>query len=254
MQIDDDIDTAVKIAREHRSRSAFTHENLRINLCLDRKKGWVMIVVSLTPAASATPDELRQLAAQIGNKIRATSNATGAFGPPEAHDVGAQRTWVMKWVSTASDDGAGEIVTRPDELVLDRLVGWARENPDPDKHGIQHEAFVANGWKLILTRHTDTALHTTECWHFSASLYPMGRGSTDEDWTMLGRLLAHVHQGHQGEPTLITDMHETHPNAVHHWVWHPDGSACPLAAALSATAAKIHEKQGFAKQRTEEPS
>lgn len=58
-----------------------------------------------------------------------------------------------------------------------------------------------------------------DLWTFSASLHPMGRSSTGEDWECLGRLTAMV-----GVPdgSLRTSFETTHPNAVHYWTWRED--------------------------------
>lgn len=61
-------------------------------------------------------------------------------------------------------------------------------------------------------------------WIFSAKLHPPGRSSTENDWNRVGRTVALVYEatGYDpaaGEPTLLTPLEETPPNATHYWMW-----------------------------------
>lgn len=67
---------------------------------------------------------------------------------------------------------------------------------------------VVCGWEFGLSCNENR-------WHFSAKLFPQGRGSTEKDWHYLGRVLAEV--GAPEQP--LTPFETTDPNAVHHWDW-----------------------------------
>jgi hypothetical protein len=55
-----------------------------------------------------------------------------------------------------------------------------------------------------------------DSWILSASLHPIGRSSTEEDWEYLGKMVAalRVPPG-----ALRTSLETTDPNAVHYWTW-----------------------------------
>jgi hypothetical protein len=59
-------------------------------------------------------------------------------------------------------------------------------------------------------------------WIFSASLYPRGRSSTEEDWHLYGELMACM-----GAPegSLVTPLETTKPTDVHYCIWRDDPSA-----------------------------
>jgi hypothetical protein len=96
---------------------------------------------------------------------------------------------------------------------------------------------TVRGWKFVMDREAMGSIGT----HLSASLYPMGRSSTEEDWQFLGGATAVLGAP---EDALLTPMETTHPNAVYHWHWNapPDVIArfravyARLAAARKAAA------------------
>jgi len=69
---------------------------------------------------------------------------------------------------------------------------------------------------FIAAREATKGLKLPKEWIFSACLHPRGRSSTQEDWDVLGRMLAVV-----GAPidSLRTPFETTHPNDVHYWTW-----------------------------------
>ena len=94
---------------------------------------------------------------------------------------------------------------------------------------------VIKGWSVILSVYEHDG---KDHWHFSAQLYPRGRGSTKSDWSMLGYMTA-VAQDLTGYPRdappiePLTPLDTTHPNRVHHWAWHSDGS--PIDPGISSS-------------------
>jgi hypothetical protein len=71
---------------------------------------------------------------------------------------------------------------------------------------------VIDGWKFALERE----MMSLPGMHLSASLFPIGRGSTEADWHFLGEALAVLGAP---EDSLLTPLETTPPNAVHHWHW-----------------------------------
>ncbi len=98
------------------------------------------------------------------------------------------------------------------------------------------------GWTLCL----DMYRHgQTEHWRFSAKLFPPGRGSVEEDWGNLGKIVAAIYEGtgYPGTghvPDALVPIETAHPNATHHWMWHSDGSEVDPAV-LGATKAILEQ-------------
>ena len=53
-------------------------------------------------------------------------------------------------------------------------------------------------------------------WIFSASLHPRGRGCSEEDWRLLGMMVAAVRAP---EDSCQTPLDSTDPSAVLYWMW-----------------------------------
>lgn len=108
---------------------------------------------------------------------------------------------------------------------------------------------LAFGWTLILT--CDPCAHGKR-WHFSAKLYPAGRGSDADDWQILGVILAAVSlaSGHPTQDTPIAPIvpfAEEHPNAAHHFAWHEDGSpVCQASVSAVDLARRVLAERGKA--------
>lgn len=119
------------------------------------------------------------------------------------------------------------------ELVEDMVQNARKricEVEDCLARGIGTDAVVSReieGWgvALSISRHDDI-----EHWHLSAVLVPRGRSSTEADWETLGRLSFSIVQASGCADVqeildgILTPLETTHPNAVHHWAWHPDSS------------------------------
>jgi hypothetical protein len=67
-------------------------------------------------------------------------------------------------------------------------------------------------WEFLLSHGSVVPM-----WGFSASLYPSGRGSTENDWKRLG-LWAHAVGVPDGDREIGRTI-DTVPNAVHKWMW-----------------------------------
>ena len=77
---------------------------------------------------------------------------------------------------------------------------------------------VVRGWLVLAS--IDALPDDQGVWHFSASLHPRGRGSTEEDWANLGQIVAL--SGAPPEAMKQVDdqvQMGSHPNRPHHWLW-----------------------------------
>lgn len=123
-------------------------------------------------------------------------------------------------------------MTKAAKRAIEGLVADARAKILDSPHcGMAPSGVLArtltSGWSLLLGifRH-----HGIEHWHLSAKLDPPGRSSSNDDWTTLGWIIARVTES-SGTPQRLDDIQpltpfeSTHPNAVHHWAWHADGSS-----------------------------
>lgn len=106
------------------------------------------------------------------------------------------------------------------ETQVRKMIDDARK-----KGGIQKR--VLEGWELQISyRAPKTPLNPFHkgIWHVSLMLYPYGRGSTEEDWGVHGKLVAM-----SGCPDPIecclTPPETTDPNAAHHYTWGSDGKS-----------------------------
>lgn len=118
--------------------------------------------------------------------------------------------------------GTGTLVKRVTRLreVAKGKASDARTIPsDLDGAVIAHlraqTSDVIDGWLVVMS-----AVRTRESmnWNASASLYPKGRGSCEDDWSTLGRIVAAT--GAIGvEDQLRGQIGVTPPNAPHHWFW-----------------------------------
>ena len=140
-----------------------------------------------------------------------TSEARGKAGsaPFDADRFDAD---LEKSLNQLYDEGA-----TPEEAARKLAVAyWAHQ-------GSMSRGVVA-GW-LVLVSMVQLS-DGGERWHASASLYPMGRSSTEEDWRVLGRIVAA--SGATGEDAMgqIREQVEwgTAPNAPHHWLWRVEPS------------------------------
>ncbi len=72
------------------------------------------------------------------------------------------------------------------------------------------------GWQVGVSK---DRVGDRDKWHFSAILFPHGRGSTTEDWDRLGKMVAVVQTeaGLTGEP--VTNAETAAPDAVQHFIW-----------------------------------
>ncbi len=77
--------------------------------------------------------------------------------------------------------------------------------------------FFDGAWSMILSR------SPYGLWGFSACLWPRGRGSTLEDWELLGRWAGAV--GVPKDCKCLGNTVETQANAVHKWFWPEPGSS-----------------------------
>lgn len=116
------------------------------------------------------------------------------------------------------------------ERLVRAMVGEARQKARPFPEPVQIATRTTVGWEWAVsccTHDVPGTKNVIEHWHMSAMLFPVGRGSTSEDWSFLGFGLFHVHKasGAQGSmPPPITPIEHTDPNRPHHWAWHGDGS------------------------------
>lgn len=125
------------------------------------------------------------------------------------------------------------------ELVAEARSHKRKSSSCVDMPAAQPDGATVKGWSIMLSvyEHDDI-----EHWHFSAMLYPKGRSSTKDDWNMLGYITATL-QDLTGYPRdapniePLTPFETTHPNRVHHWVWHSDGS--PIDPRLMVQIQKI---------------
>jgi len=79
--------------------------------------------------------------------------------------------------------------------------------------------------RIHLAENTTTVSH----YRMSAKLYPLGRGSIDEDWRMLGETVRAVtiatgYPDSAPTPSPLLPIEATHPNSTIMWMWHSDGS------------------------------
>lgn len=230
-------------------RGAFTEGDLRVNVVFDKQKGWLVIATCMAiPGMRNTERDNAHagiIASALAREIRARKpELEGGFERATVHEQGGSKSWVFKWGRAPSELSAPDV--EPDRKAVERLVVWARAHPDPEQRVPPHRE-VANGWSVILTRHLRAEAHEPgqECWHFSAMLYPGRRSSSEGDWAMLGRLMAHVQHvlKHDTQPQMLDER--TNPNAAQHFIWHTDGSKCPLAETVRVAAKKMHEHQGL---------
>lgn len=94
---------------------------------------------------------------------------------------------------------------------------------------------VVAGWSLVLSLHVHVGI---ECWHLSAKLDPLGRGSTETDWQVLGAIVAAItglsgHPRTSSMPEAMPPIDGPNPNRAFHWSWHADGS--PVLESYLAT-------------------
>ena len=101
--------------------------------------------------------------------------------------------------------------------------------------GLQGQTIV-RGWRIVAS--IDPVAGGGQVWHFSASLYPPGRSSTEGDWKVLG-----VVAGLSGAPPealrQVADQVEGgfDPNRAHHWLWPVNGTDAERASVERTVAA-----------------
>jgi len=131
------------------------------------------------------------------------------------------------------------VLSSAQESALEWLHGQCVERPTrgstcvvADMESFQQSAVtrIVAGWSLVLSLHVHGGV---ECWHLSTKLEPLGRGSTEHDWQVLGTIVATltVLSGYPREaapPEAIPPVDGPHPNRAFHWSWHADGS--PVSA------------------------
>lgn len=125
------------------------------------------------------------------------------------------------------------------DRAVEQLVAGARAKTFDTGHCVAATGFdfrtpfrvQACGWSLLLGIHRHDGV---EHWHFSALLWPQGRSSTEDDWIRIGRVAGALAaaSGHPPDVQVdpLTPVETTPVNAVHHWVWHSDGSPLDPAA------------------------
>ena len=130
-------------------------------------------------------------------------------------------------------DVTGSILSSAQESALEWLHGQCVERPTRGDtcvvYNMEADSAVRRivaGWSLVLSLHVHGS---TECWHLSSKLDPLGRGSTEEDWRVLGAIVAVVTglSGYPKEaalPEAIPPIDGPYPNRAFHWSWHSDGS------------------------------
>jgi len=64
--------------------------------------------------------------------------------------------------------------------------------------------------------------------HWTLSCRLMAKSSTEKDWGLLGRMVARFvdASGYPKDEYVepVVPMEEAHPEAIHYWIWHSDGS------------------------------
>lgn len=100
---------------------------------------------------------------------------------------------------------------------------------------------IVHGWEVFVSVFDHPTAEgedapVAEHWHCSCQLWPKSRRSYAEDWEMLGRL-THALAVAAGMPNSssvreLTDIRDTHPAGVHHFIWHTDGADCVILPAL----------------------
>lgn len=120
--------------------------------------------------------------------------------------------------------------TKNEPLV--KLVREAGFRASGDHANRNIREIVLNGWSIVLSLSIHLEDRTNRRhWHASFMLDPPGRGSTEDDWEQLGKLLARIAMltGYDGDtipPLFAFDANP--PGAPQHFAWHPDGSSCGL--------------------------
>ena len=94
--------------------------------------------------------------------------------------------------------------------LLNKARAAAKDLPVEEVVALVPVMRIVSGWQIGLSRRRG---RDGFLWHMSALLWPKGRGSNDSDWSMLGRIAAHV--GAPETPTLVPDD----PGHAHHWSW-----------------------------------
>ena len=87
-------------------------------------------------------------------------------------------------------------------------------------------------------------------YRLSAKLYPLGRGSTEKDWDVLGAVVGNIVMatGNKNPVEPLVPIDEVHPNASMHWMWHSDGSAVDQRV-YDGTASVIKRIQSVQRQQ-----
>ena len=83
------------------------------------------------------------------------------------------------------------------------------------------------GWQLLLSCNIiDDNGTERKIYNFSAVLYPVGRGSKEEDWKLLGWSIGYLENKINKDNKTdnikhipITNIETADPNGVFHWVW-----------------------------------
>jgi hypothetical protein len=99
----------------------------------------------------------------------------------------------------------------PDKEVVDRFKGPIGQRMGEPSFATATYEQIADAQKV-----GDALGLIDHQWVFSASLHPRGRASVDDDWRLLGQMVAAVGapEGSCRTPMLTTD-----PNDVHYWIW-----------------------------------
>lgn len=109
-----------------------------------------------------------------------------------------------------------EIVSCLRQDALDRVF------PDPEavmRAGMRGQlpSATVRGWNVKLSAQ-EAGSHL--CWNGSALLVPSGRSSTEEDWAVLGRIVALTGAPKEAMSQISEQIAAgLAPNRPHHWVW-----------------------------------
>ena len=77
----------------------------------------------------------------------------------------------------------------------------------------------AGGWRFV---YNIPGFCGGDFYGLSASLWPMGRGSTVKDWDYLGKIMAAIGMPSPEDPSkfrYFTDVKTADPNSVLKWMW-----------------------------------
>jgi hypothetical protein len=122
-------------------------------------------------------------------------------------------------MASFGDDFRHEAVLRAGSPVFKDVGGWRfglSFGIPADLDEPTYEVLAERSFKRVIPDFDVKYADAKHTFILSASLQPIGRGSTEKDWHYLGQMVAAVRAPLEA---CKTPPDKTHPNAVHYWVW-----------------------------------